>query len=37
VFAHRVVISSKYASPLRRSEEAEAILTEILRNVEVPL
>jgi MoxR-like ATPase len=37
VFAHRVIVSSKYSSPHRRSEEAEAILAEILRNVEVPL
>jgi MoxR-like ATPase len=37
VFAHRVIVSSKYSSPHRRSEEAEAILAEILQNVEVPL
>lgn len=37
VFAHRVIISSKYTSPLKRSEEAETILGEILKNVEVPL
>jgi MoxR-like ATPase len=37
VLAHRVVVSSKYSSPYRRSEEAEAILAEILRNIEVPL
>jgi MoxR-like ATPase len=35
--AHRVVVSSKYASPYKRSEEAEAILAEILRSVEIPL
>ena len=37
VLAHRVVVSSKYSSPYKRSEEAEAILAEILRNIEVPL
>jgi len=37
VLAHRVVVSSKYSSPYKRSEEAEAILAEILRNIEIPL
>jgi MoxR-like ATPase len=37
VLAHRVVVSSKYSSPHRRSEEAEAILAEILRSIEIPL
>jgi MoxR-like ATPase len=37
VFAHRVIVSSKYSSPYKRSEEAEAILAEILRSIEVPL
>ncbi|MBI1745630.1 MAG: AAA family ATPase [Acidobacteria bacterium] len=37
VCAHRVVVSAKYTSPLKRSEEAETILGEILKNVEVPL
>jgi MoxR-like ATPase len=37
VLAHRVIVSSKYSSPYKRSEEAEAILAEILRSVEVPL
>jgi MoxR-like ATPase len=37
VLAHRVIVSSKYSSPHKRSEEAEAILAEILRSVEVPL
>ncbi len=35
--AHRVIVSAKYSSPHKRSEEAESILAEILRNVEVPL
>ena len=37
VLAHRVVVSSKYTSPYRQSEEAEAILAEILRSIEIPL
>jgi MoxR-like ATPase len=37
VLAHRVLVSSKYSSPYKRSEEAEAILAEILRSIEVPL
>ena len=37
VLAHRVVVSAKYTSPYKRSEEAEAILAEILRSVEIPL
>ena len=37
VLAHRVIVSSKYSSPHRRSEEAESILSEILRSIEVPL
>jgi MoxR-like ATPase len=37
VLAHRVIVSSKYSSPYRRSEEAEAILSEILGSIDVPL
>ena len=37
VLAHRVIVSSKYSSPHKRSEEAEAILGEILWSIEVPL
>jgi len=37
VLAHRVIVSSKYVSPYKRSEEAEDILTEILENIDVPL
>jgi MoxR-like ATPase len=37
VLAHRVVVSSKYSSPYKQSEEAEAILAEILRSIEIPL
>src|SRR6266508_2588052 len=37
VFAHRVLVSSRFSSSLRRSEEAEAVLTEIMKTVSVPL
>ena len=37
VLAHRVIVSSKYSSPHKRSEEAEKILEEILENIEIPL
>ncbi len=37
VLAHRVIVSAKYSSPHKRSEEAESILAEILRDIEVPL
>ncbi len=37
VFAHRVVVSSRFSSSLRRSEEAEAVLRELMKSVSVPL
>jgi MoxR-like ATPase len=37
VFAHRVVVSSRFSSSMRRSEEAEAVLREIMKTVSVPL
>jgi MoxR-like ATPase len=37
VFAHRIVVSSRFASSLRRSEEAEAVLREIMKTVSVPI
>ncbi len=37
VLAHRVIVNARYSSALKRSEEAESILAEILRNVEIPL
>ena len=37
ILAHRVIVSSKYLSPYKRSEEAENILTEILDTIPVPL
>lgn len=37
IFAHRIVVSSRFSSSLRRSEEAEAALKEIMKTVSVPL
>src|SRR3989440_2963330 len=37
VFAHRLTVSSRYSSAMRRSDEAEAVLQEILKTVSVPL
>src|SRR5213594_4769357 len=37
VFAHRVVVSSLYASTLKKSEQAEQVLREIIENVPVPV
>jgi len=36
-FAHRVIVSSRYASTMRRSTESERILEEILRSIAVPV
>ncbi len=37
VFAHRVVVSTKYVSTLKRTEQAEVILQDIIESTEVPL
>jgi len=37
VFAHRVVVSSRYVSTAKKSEQAEAILREILETTRVPI
>jgi MoxR-like ATPase len=37
VFAHRVLVSSRYASTAKRTEQAEAILTEIIDSTTVPM
>lgn len=37
ILAHRVVINNRYASTLKRNEEAETILDGILESLEVPL
>ena len=37
VFAHRIVVNSRYSTGMRRSDEAETALQEILKTVSVPL
>jgi len=37
VFAHRLVVSSRYSSSMRRSEETETVLREIMKTISVPL
>jgi MoxR-like ATPase len=37
VFAHRVVVNTRYASTKKQSQQAEAILEEIVESVRVPL
>ncbi|HLJ41588.1 MAG TPA: MoxR family ATPase [Candidatus Acidoferrales bacterium] len=37
VFAHRVVVSSRYTSTRKKSEQAESILSEIIDSTRVPL
>jgi MoxR-like ATPase len=37
IFAHRVVVSSRFSSSLRRSEESEAVLTELMKTISVPI
>ncbi|MGH9706298.1 MAG: AAA family ATPase, partial [Candidatus Acidiferrales bacterium] len=37
VFAHRVVVSSRYVSTAKKSEQADAILREFIETTHVPL
>jgi ATPase family protein associated with various cellular activities (AAA) len=37
VFAHRCIVSTRYLSTRQKTEQAEAILEEILESVPVPL
>jgi MoxR-like ATPase len=37
VFAHRIVVNSRFSSNLRRSEEAEEVLRETLKRTSVPI
>ncbi len=37
VFAHRVVVNARYSSTLRKSEQSEQILREIVESVPVPV
>ncbi len=36
-FAHRIMVSSRYSSAIRRSHEAEKILQDILQKIKVPV
>jgi hypothetical protein len=36
-FAHRVVVSARYTSTLKRAEQCEEILREVLDGVPVPV
>ncbi len=37
VFAHRVVVNTRYASTQKKTEQAEAILSEIVESTRIPL
>jgi MoxR-like ATPase len=37
VFAHRVVVNTRYASTLKKSEQADTIIRDIVESTEVPL
>jgi len=37
VFAHRVVVNARYSSTLKRTEQSEEILQEIVESVDVPV
>ena len=37
VFAHRIVVNGLYASTLRKSEQSDQVLKEIIENVAVPV
>jgi MoxR-like ATPase len=37
VFSHRVVVSGRYASTMKKSQQAEQILREIVEGVPVPV
>jgi MoxR-like ATPase len=37
VLSHRVLVSSQYSSPLQRSEESEAIVSELVNHIPVPI
>jgi len=36
-FSHRVVVNARYSSTLKRSEQAEQIIREIVQSVPVPV
>ena len=37
VFAHRVVVDARYTSTLKKTDQADQLLTEIVESVMVPV
>ena len=37
VFAHRVLVNARYSSTMKKSEQSEQVLKEIVENVTVPV
>lgn len=37
VFAHRVVVNARYASTLKRSEQADAVINDLIQSIAVPV
>ena len=37
IFSHRIVINSRYSNRLKRADDADTLLTEIIRSVRVPV
>jgi MoxR-like ATPase len=37
VFGHRIIVSSRYSSRLRRGEESDTVLAEIIKGIRVPV
>jgi MoxR-like ATPase len=37
VFAHRVVVNARYSSTLRKSEQSDEVLRDIVESVAVPV
>jgi hypothetical protein len=37
VFAHRIVVNGLYASTLKKSEQSDQVLKDIIENVAVPI
>jgi MoxR-like ATPase len=37
VFSHRLIINSRFSTPLKQSEESEAILREVIKTISIPI
>ena len=37
VFSHRVVVNARYSSTLKKSEQSEIIISDIVQSVHVPV